>query len=72
MDIKTPDSSPASNIWERNYRDCVAKLQINMEIKRNSLKKVIGWMNSDLPEWVREQEHFSRVCCEIRNQMEWK
>ena len=34
--------------------------------------KVIGWMNSDLPEWVREQEHFSHVCREIRNQMEWK
>lgn len=33
--------------------------------------KVIGWMNSDLPEWVREQEHFSHVCREIRNQMEW-
>ena len=34
MDIKKPDSSPASNIWERNYRDCVAKLQINMEINK--------------------------------------
>ena len=34
--------------------------------------KVIGWINSDLPEWVREQEHFSHVCREIRNQMEWK
>jgi hypothetical protein len=23
---KNPDSSPAFNIWERNYRDCTAKL----------------------------------------------
>ena len=27
-------------------------------------------MNSGLPEWIREQEHFSCVCREIRNQME--
>jgi len=21
--IKNPDSSPAPNVWERNYRDCI-------------------------------------------------
>lgn len=200
MNIKKPDSSPASNIWERNYQDCAAKLQLIMEInkkffekvfstkrmeryfalypndearaikhyecnlmlseslytnlsllevttpskivaeltlgfwvsllnseyertlwqalrrafpymprqerkRRNvsaplnlfrhfrnrifhnesicwnlnrveeihaEILKVIGWMNRDLPEWVREQEHFCRVCREIRNKMEWK
>lgn len=28
---KYPDSSPASNIWERNYRDCYANIQQNMK-----------------------------------------
>ena len=32
---KNPDSSPASNIWERNYRDCVAKLRIIMELNKH-------------------------------------
>jgi hypothetical protein len=44
MDIKNPDSSPASNIWERNYRDCGAKLQIIMEINKKFFEKG-NWMD---------------------------
>ena len=38
----------------------------------DEMLKVIGWMNSDLPEWVKEQERFDEVCVEIRKQMGWK
>ncbi|MBQ6728520.1 MAG: hypothetical protein IJQ83_00130 [Bacteroidales bacterium] len=34
--------------------------------------KVIGWMNRDLPKWVKEQERFDEVCLEIRKRMEWE
>lgn len=33
--------------------------------------KVIGWMNCDLPEWVKTHERFENVCAEIRESMEW-
>ena len=38
----------------------------------DEMLKVIGWMNRDLPEWVREQERFDEVCMEIRKKMEWE
>ncbi len=38
----------------------------------DEMLKVIGWMNCDLPEWVKEQERFDEVCVEIRKQMGWK
>ncbi len=34
--------------------------------------KVIGWMNRDLPEWVKAQERFETVCDEIRRRMDWQ
>ena len=34
--------------------------------------KVIGWMNCDLSEWVKEQERFDKVCVEIRKRMGWE
>ena len=40
--IKNPDSSPASNIWERNYRDCAAKLRIIMELNKHFFEKVFS------------------------------
>ena len=33
--------------------------------------KVIGWMNCNLPEWVKTHERFENVCAEIRESMEW-
>ena len=42
MDIKNPDSSPASDIWERNYRDCAAKIRRIMEPTKQFLEKVFS------------------------------
>ena len=43
-----------------------------MEEIHEEMLKVIGWMNRDLPKWVKEQERFDEVCLEIRKRMEWK
>lgn len=41
--IKNPDSSPASDIRERNYRDCDAKLVIISHITKHfSIKFFLG------------------------------
>lgn len=40
--IKNPDSSPASNIRERNYRDCNAKIINHMEYNKNFFDKVFS------------------------------
>lgn len=32
---------------------------------------VVGWINRDLTEWVKQREHFDSVCTEIRHRMQW-
>lgn len=38
----------------------------------SDMLRTIGWMNRDLPDWVREQERFDVVCVEIRQKMGWR
>jgi len=33
----------------------------------SEMLKVIGWMDKDLPQWVRDQERFENVCDEIKH-----
>lgn len=37
----------------------------------SEMMTVLGWLNSDLPEWVASQENFGSVCQDIRQKMEW-
>lgn len=32
---------------------------------------VMGWMNKDVPEWLRQIDRFEEVCSLIRETMEW-
>mgnify|MGYP007133720772 CR=1 FL=1 len=38
----------------------------------SSILTVIGWMNRDLPDWVRRQESFDSVCQTINSKMGWE
>lgn len=38
----------------------------------SSILTVIGWMNRDLPDWVRRQESFDSVCQTINRKMGWE
>ena len=33
---------------------------------------VIGWMNKDVPEWLKLTDRFDEVCNEICKTMEWE
>ena len=32
---------------------------------------VMGWMNKDVPEWLKQTDRFGEVCRQIRDTLEW-
>lgn len=43
-----------------------------VETIHNELVEVIGWMDRDLPLWLKKNDRFDDVCIEIRKKMGWK
>ncbi len=37
----------------------------------DELTSVMGWMNKDVPEWLKQIDRFEQVCQEIRDTMGW-
>lgn len=33
---------------------------------------ILGWINKDLPEWLKDMDRFDEVCEEIKKEMRWK
>jgi hypothetical protein len=43
-----------------------------VEAIHDEILTVTGWMDKDLPSWIRDQERFEDVCQDIRKRMNWQ
>ena len=43
-----------------------------MTCLHDNLVTVLGWMNTDIQQWLRQIDPFDDVCADIRKEMEWE
>ena len=67
---KNPDSSPASNICERNYRDCAAKIRRIVEPTKQFLEEVFSTQTDGLGRII-VLDVFGKVCYLALKVIKW-
>lgn len=57
---------------KNDHNEAICWNLTEVEKIHDDMLNVMGWMNKDVPTWLRKFERFDQVCTNIREVLEWE